>query len=58
MVEAIISYIAMLLLIAGHIFWGDNRNLTGTVQQLPVIAERPLSRSAGPIGAPRGFTRV
>jgi hypothetical protein len=43
MVEAIISYIAMLLLIAGHIFWTEKQNLTGTVQPLSVIAERPLS---------------
>ncbi len=58
MVEAIISYVARWLPIAGHIFWGDNPNVTGTVQPLCVIAERPIWGPAGPIGAPGGFTRA
>ena len=58
MMEAIISYMALLRLIAGHIFRGDNQNLTGTVQPRFVIAERPISGPAGPIAAPRGSTRA
>lgn len=56
MVEAIISYLALLLVIAGHVFWADNQNLTGTLEQLSVIAERPTSDRAGPAFAPREFT--